>query len=304
MKIISIIIPFKNTQLKWLNKLIESLKNQTNKNFEVIFVDDNSNNVFDYKKIIEKNGFCYIKNNKTNNGVGNLRDFGITQSVGEYIWFIDSDDWIANDAVDYLLKSFDKYQDIDLIMFDYIWVYNYKKDSNKSNSKKIKYEFVTNNIASKKNTKWFHNNYQTDWRVCFKKDFLIQNNIVHNNSTNVFEDVYFGLIWKVIYKKILLTSKKIYYYNRLNVSSTLNNYNFDPSFLISIIKQSKQQLIKEAKFNEIWYFYVLNWAHAFLKNKNKIDINEFFNNFDKLKYLGFGKQFFQAKLARIKNKKK
>ena len=268
MKKISIIVPFKNTPIVWFKKLIDSLNEQSNKNFEAIFIDDNSDDSKTYKKLIQNNGYKYHLNNDDEyKGVGRLRDLGVKIAKYELIWFVDSDDWLTSDAVDYLLKSFDKYQDVDLIMFDYHWVFNLKKDSNKQIDQNNYKEYISKNEISKNNMKWFHNNYQTDWRVCFKKEFLINNNIEHRKNDYIFEDVYYGLIWKIKFKKILLSSKKIYYYNRLNNSSTLNNYKFKPEFLLKTLLDNKNYLIETSQFDEIWYFYCLNWIHALIQLK-------------------------------------
>lgn len=273
MKKIAIIVPFKNTPIIWFDKLIDSLNKQTNKDFNVLFIDDNDSENKILKEKILKNNYCYFFNdNKEIRGVGNLRDLGIKLTNSEYIWFIDSDDWITEDAVSYLLESFEKYNDIDLIMFDYHWVFNLDKPKNR---KKNLNEFVSENRACRKNMYWFHKNYQTDWRVCFKRNFILENNIFHYYDGNVFEDVYYGLIWKTKFKKILLTNKKIYFYNRMNLNSTLNNYKYEPIFLMKILLENKKFLIENNAFKTIWYFYVFNWfpSYFLLKNKNRYGIS-------------------------------
>lgn len=309
MNLISIIIPFKNTPTKWFNKLINSLVKQTNKNFEAIFLDHGSYYSNEYKTIVESNNFRYeyIDENLFW-GVGELRDYGVTISQGDYIWFVDSDDWISYDAVNYLLSSFLKHENIDLIMFDYHWVFSEKRVKKIWN---VKYdEIVSSNIISKENMKWFHNNYQTDWRVCFKKSFLIENEICHRKNDNIFEDVYYGLIWKTFFNRILLSSRKIYFYNRINENSTLNNNKFKPEYLLKAIFDSKNYLIEKERFSNIWYFYALNWVHAVVQLKNNNDLNmkiktvkkEFFSNHDNLnrKIIGWNKLLLLTNIAKMR----
>lgn len=257
---VSIIIPFKNTELVWMDKLFLSLQNQTNNDFEAICIDDESNNGIDYKKYIEMKGYKYYlnKNSCLGNGVGKLRDFGVTVANGKYVWFIDSDDWITNDAIDYLITEFEKNISIDFIVFKYQWVFNKKNEILKS--KKVT-SFVLENKPSKKMNKWFHSDYQTDWRVCFRKDFLIKNNVLHKDYLLIYEDVYFGLIWKTLFEKALFSTKVLYFYNRMNQHSTLNSRkSFNPNTLLLNIMSSKDNLIKENKFNDRWYFYANNWS--------------------------------------------
>ncbi|BAC43817.1 glycosyltransferase family 2 protein [Malacoplasma penetrans] len=307
MKKVSVIIPFKNTPLKWIKQLITSLNNQTNKNFEVFFIDDNSTNPQVYIDLINKNGYQYVQNIPNNIGVGKIRDYGVTLANGEYIWFVDSDDWLYVDAIDYLLKSFYKYQNIDFIMFEYEWVFD-KKQINLFSKHNQFDEIIVKNNVNKSKMPWFHNNYQTDWRVCFKKEFLVKNKISHPDKVNIFEDVYFGLIWKVLYKKALLTSKKLYFYNRLNVESSLNTYKYKANDLVSIIFKNKNYLLENKLFNNNWYFYASNWLGA-LNQLNYIDLinvqkthNKFIgnNNFYNLETIGFHKIWFIYKALWIK----
>lgn len=257
---VSIIIPFKNTELIWMDKLFYSISKQTNKDFEIICIDDESNNGFDYKKYIKEKGYRYYRNtnSKLGNGVGKLRDFGVTKAKGEYIWFIDSDDWVTYDAVEYLINCFERNKTIDLVVFKYQWVFT-ELDIFFKQKKLV--EFVLENKPTKKMNPWFHTDYQTDWRVCFKKEFLLNNQIYHKDYLLLYEDVYFGLIWKTLYKKALFSSKILYYYNRMNTKSTLNSRkNFNPNTLLLNIMSSKDNLIKLNKFSDNWYFYANNWS--------------------------------------------
>lgn len=97
MDTISIIIPCYNMEQK-IEKCISSIKNQSYKNFEAIFVDDGSTD--QTKDVIEEN----IKNDdrmkyffKENGGVASSRNYGIEKATGTYICFIDSDDYVEED---------------------------------------------------------------------------------------------------------------------------------------------------------------------------------------------------------------
>lgn len=108
-ELISIIVPIYNAE-KYLEKCIESIIKQTYSNFELILVDDGS-----------KDGsaaLCdsYAKNDnrirafhKKNEGVSVAREFGLAQSKGEYIAFIDADDYIDDDYLNVLYQDIVKY---------------------------------------------------------------------------------------------------------------------------------------------------------------------------------------------------
>lgn len=115
---ISVIIPVYNTE-KYVKKCLNSILNQTMKDIEIIIVNDGSTDNSD-KRIKEwikehqtKVRIKYFK--KNNGGLSDARNYGITKAEGEYITFVDSDDYIDKD----LYKNLEKYMNnkIDLIKF-------------------------------------------------------------------------------------------------------------------------------------------------------------------------------------------
>lgn len=107
MKKISIIVPVYNTE-KYLGRCIESIQNQTYSNLEIILVDDGSKD--DSLKIChmyaEKDARIKVLHTK-NFGVSTARNIGIKCSTGEYIGFIDSDDYIEKTMYETLVRYSD-----------------------------------------------------------------------------------------------------------------------------------------------------------------------------------------------------
>lgn len=116
MKKISIIIPVYNTE-KYLRKCFDSVINQSYQNIEMVIINDGSKD--NSEKIINeyKDKYPEIVSyySKENTGVADTRNFGIEKAKGDYIMFLDSDDYID----EALFKNLEKYinQDIDLIKF-------------------------------------------------------------------------------------------------------------------------------------------------------------------------------------------
>lgn len=110
---ISIIIPIYNVE-KYLDRCLKSVINQTYQDFEVIMVNDGS---VDGSEQICKN---YLKEdsrfiliNKKNGGLSDARNYGIDAATGEYIYFLDSDDYISKDTIKVLANlTLDKKADI------------------------------------------------------------------------------------------------------------------------------------------------------------------------------------------------
>lgn len=119
---ISFIIPIYKVEEIYLQKLIVSLNNQKHhKMFECIFIIDEINPIVNYTKIISNLNTTIsfqIIRNKTNLGSGESRNIGIDNSNGEYVAFIDSDDYISDDFLEKIILFFNS-QESDLIRINY-----------------------------------------------------------------------------------------------------------------------------------------------------------------------------------------
>ena len=103
--LISIIIPVYNVE-KHLKKCVDSVLVQSYNNIEVILIDDGSTdksgNICD--KLALSDSRIVVKHKK-NGGLSSARNMGIDEAKGEYITFIDSDDVISEDYIEYLYKN-------------------------------------------------------------------------------------------------------------------------------------------------------------------------------------------------------
>lgn len=108
----SIIVPVYNTG-DAISSCIESVLNQTYSNFELIIIDDGSSDKTPF--IIDKYASkdCRIKAvHISNGGVSNARNVGLDMALGEYVMFIDSDDWIEKDYLEQIENRLDDHSDI------------------------------------------------------------------------------------------------------------------------------------------------------------------------------------------------
>lgn len=129
---ISIIIPAYNVE-KYLSRCLDSIINQNNfdkykDNIEIIIINDGS---FDDTAIIASeycNEYSFINMySQTNGGLSAARNFGLQNSSGKYVWFIDSDDWIAQDSFQVIFDEISK-ADIDILEFDVMYAIEHDKD--------------------------------------------------------------------------------------------------------------------------------------------------------------------------------
>ncbi len=114
----SILVPIYNTEI-YLEKCINSILKQTYVDFELILINDgstdNCGSICDYYKNIDKR----IKViNKHNSGVSSTKNIGINNSIGEYIVFVDSDDYIEKNFLEVISKEIEL-QEYDMIFFGF-----------------------------------------------------------------------------------------------------------------------------------------------------------------------------------------
>lgn len=106
---ISVIVPIYNVE-KYLRRCIDSIINQTYRNLEIILVNDGSlDGSLDICKRYEKLDSRIKLINKKNGGLSSARNEGLKIATGDYISFIDSDDWINEDMYESLLSNAIKY---------------------------------------------------------------------------------------------------------------------------------------------------------------------------------------------------
>lgn len=127
--LISIIVPVYNTE-NYLEKCLYSLVNQTYKNIEIIIIDDgspdNSMNIIQ-KFVLADNRVKVIS--QKNQGLSGARNTGMNNANGDYIMFIDSDDWIETDTCEKAINASEKYN-ADVVFWPYIKEFS---DSQKDN---------------------------------------------------------------------------------------------------------------------------------------------------------------------------
>ena len=177
---ISVIVPVYNVE-KYIDKCLDNLVNQTLKDIEIIVVNDGSpDNSQDIINSYQKKYPRMIKSFiKPNGGLSDARNYGIKKAQGEYIAFLDSDDYIEIDAYEKMYKKAEL-KDFDIVVCDLNYVY--EDGSVKRVSSKIEHD--TTNI---KNV--YINMYPCVWNKIYKKT-LFENDIEFKKGV-WFEDVDF-----------------------------------------------------------------------------------------------------------------
>ena len=100
--LVSVIVPIYNAE-RYVNKCVDSILSQTYKNIEVILIDDGSTDESRQRIAIYRNDSRCRIIYKDNGGASSARNVGINLSTGEYIYFVDADDYIDNAAIEKLV---------------------------------------------------------------------------------------------------------------------------------------------------------------------------------------------------------
>ena len=251
---ISIIIPVYNVKKEYLNKCLESVFNQKYKCFEVIVVDDGS--TIDYNDILKKfNCIRYYKID--NHGVSYARNIGIKSSIGDYVMFLDADDYLSLNALSYFADRINKFHD------QIVLSRNYNVDNeikiNKCNFKNSKYINLKEDLyrAILLSDDNLFSCVDTAWAKLYSKEFLDKNNILFNEKLRFFEDILFNY-------ECYLKANSIYYLNKITYVYRINNLSVCHSFQDNLYSVSMK------------YIYELN---NFFKNNNIQDENFSINIF-------------------------
>lgn len=222
---VSIIIPVYNSE-SFLNDCLMSVKNQTLSDIEIICIDDGStDNSFEILSDFSKYDDRFRIFHQKNMGAGFSRNFALKKVTGEFILFLDSDDWIENDACEKLYNQAVKLNS-DLVLFDAVrhlpnnesidLIHFLGDKSNKDfSSFSFNYTFVKDKV--------FNAYFGVIWSKFYKTSFILENNILFPHY-KLFNDVEFHIKSLLLSNSISYYPKIFYHYNRIGQDSLQTLY--------------------------------------------------------------------------------
>lgn len=202
--LISVVVPVYKVE-KYLKRCVESIVKQTYDNLEIILVDDGSPDgcpeICD--QYAEKDARIHVYH-KSNGGLSDARNVGIEKATGKYITFVDSDDYVSCDYVEYLYNLLRKSDaDISIVCNKKIWSYDEKLDdvehqetifSNTEAMEALFYQKFIENSA---------------WAKLYKKELF---DVIRYPKGRLYEDL--GTTYKLFFNasKIIWSNEQKYYY--------------------------------------------------------------------------------------------
>lgn len=255
---ISVIVPVYNVE-NYLIQCLDSIINQTLKDIEIICVDDCSpdNSIKILEEYKNKDNRISIIRHSNNQGLGPARNTGLKHANGEYISFVDSDDYIDKNFLFYLYSTAKKYDsdvtntiniknDFDGQLRDH-WRFN--KIKNLPNC----FNDSISNISikdEKENTVEYP--YMTAWNKIYRKSFLLENDLY-------FMDIISGAEDEDFYKRLLICEPKISYNH-----NAIYYYRQRQGSIMNIIQEDQIELLP----NSINTISLMNNSINYCKIKN------------------------------------
>jgi len=287
-KLVSVIIPVYNAE-KYLNRCLNSVVRQTLKNIEIICIDDCStdNSLQILNEYAQQDSrIIVICNNKNLGAPGAVKNIGIKQASGEYIGFVDADDYVDLNYFEELYKSA-KQNNADIAASMKVTCFGKIITTRKIDC----VEGVLNTVKERIPVLQFQG---SNCSKIYKREMILKNNINCCEIRNIAEDNYFSMCSMVVANKIVTTSKTGYHYRKHDGSIT-SNQRTSNDFYIFNIYQNIDNFIKE-KFK--------NWqAQEYLEaiNYRKIQDLKYFKHDCHLHYLDEFKQKLKEYFPNIYN---
>ena len=259
---VSIIVALYNKD-KYIKKCIKSLLNQTLKDIEIIVVNDcSTDKSLDIVKSFDDKRIKVI-NNKKNKGIGITRNIGVSKATGEYIGFVDADDYVEKDMYE-KYYNYAKEHNLDLLTSDYFKIINNEKKYFKVDNFEITNIEKNNNIINLIN--------YGPCNKLFKRDLIVNNNIMFSETTK-FEDVIF--VAKAIrYSKNIGYLNEAYYnyvIHSLSETTTVDKRTFDIFEVLDNVNDIYSNLYGT---KELEYFNINEVTRYMLKQRYVSDKKE------------------------------
>lgn len=260
---ISIIVPIYNVE-KYLDRCIQSLVNQTLNDIEIILVDDGSPD--NCPKICDEyaqkdNRIKVI--HKQNAGLGYARNSGLEVTTGEYVAFVDSDDYVDTTMYETLYKRAES-TNSDAVFCGFktevtkdVWRESREVEKDEQWEGNSVKEFMYNMIASGKGVRQERLYQMSVWHAIYKREIIANNKLAFPSEREVVsEDIPFQIDFLKNANKVLYLNKHFYYYclNGSSLTATFKKekiYGYNRLYDILITK------IKEKEYSQrINRFYI------------------------------------------------
>ena len=284
---LSIIIPVYNVE-EYLSECLESILNQSFKDFEVICINDGStdNSLEVLRRYSEKDNRIVVIDKK-NEGSGIARNAGIDIASGEYLYFVDSDDWLERGCLAKVVKKADELQ-TDILIFSgqscYKTLKGYKKQNGGYSANKLPKRYFNRVFSSKDIKKDIFKFPSTAWTKLYKREFFIKNGIKFQNLKAGQDQLPF-FHSMILAERIAVYPENLYCYRKNRRGSTTTSKkkkNFSPIYVFYAIEDLLKDMDKVEDYKEIFVDKYFSKATSWLGKFQDETKKEYFDEYLKL----------------------
>jgi len=219
--VVSIIIPVYNAE-DTLHTCLSSLERQTYAYLELIFVNDCSQDrspqvLEDFMKKVANRGLFFVKivNHKENKGVAAARNTGLDYATGEYIYYVDADDWIEENAIQSMVAEAES-TTAEIVGFD--WYLSFEK--NERRMRQPSFSSPEDAII-----KMIHGKMRWNlWIFLVKRSLYEKHGIRFQPKMNMGEDMMVMFKLFSVADKVVYLNRALYHYGQTNSSSLTKIY--------------------------------------------------------------------------------
>lgn len=198
----------------YIEKCIRSILEQTLNDIEVIIVDDGSKDgTLEILNTLSKEDSRIKLISQKNMGANAARKTGLKYANGEYINFIDGDDWVSNELAEKMYRLARK-KNSDIICYDYYVAYD-----NKNNK-----EFINDKYEDINGDKYLkllltRKIFQNVWNRFIKREFIEKTEFLNTPDSGMGEDLADNIVWGLGKPSVSMSDEKLYFYYKRNDSA-------------------------------------------------------------------------------------
>ncbi len=283
--LVSVIIPVYNVE-DYVEKAVYSVINQTYRNIEIILIDDGSTDHSAYicNQLASKDSRIIVCHKK-NEGVSAARNTGIEKASGDWLMFVDADDWIDSDAIERLI-SIENAESAEIVLATYLWDFNGKETRASNEGRRIvvydvdqyRSEVLAACMLGPSEAKNlfvenFHNLPKISVPVAklYKTETVKSNDIRFNTSLALGEDTLFNLQFYMHAKKLIYLNDTIYHYVIRRGSAVNSNLDRKKDMIINLLSELEAfSSDKNEKVQNAFRYFSMILIEEYIQNSGMI----------------------------------
>lgn len=285
--LVSIIVPLYNGE-ECIERCLSSLIQQTYRNIEVVVVNDGSNDSSELvlKKIMYRDNRIRLINKK-NGGQSSARNLGLQNIKGDYVFFVDCDDYIEKDMIAEMLE-YGAVNDLDIVISGMIFDYLDEKYIQKINFSRNYFSKDFSDMADIIYESCKNGLLYSPCNKLYKTNLIKNNEINFIGGTEPIEDIVFNCEYLKKVKSIGVLKKAYYHYIKTDKETTVNRYFENLNTLSKVRNDKLRELFKKMNMNKQEHLKWLDLEYIWGKSNcisNIYNLNSNYTSRMKTKYI-------------------